>query len=201
MDPLRDVDLGAYYFFRFQANHHPQLVPVLQGIDALAGYVAAAVLLLLAVLTFCLRGRPRAGVAAVLVAVVGAAVIESLRHLIARRRPDDAQDLLGAAAMLGSYPAGGVFLFTMTLLLFASALGIGAPRGNRVALGLVAALLIVGVCLAELMLGLHYVTDVVGGMLGGSACAILTWSLAARPIPETAATGTAGQKGTGSGAA
>jgi undecaprenyl-diphosphatase len=188
MDPFKAVDTGANYFFRNLAEHHRGLEARVQAVDLGSGYVAAAVLLLLAVIVFCLRGHYRTAAVAVAVSAAAVLVVEGLRRLIARPRPDAAQDYLGAEE-LGSYPAQGVFLFTMTLLLLTFALASGARRWVRVVLSFSAALLIVAASLMQFFLGLHFVTDVLGGLLGGGACALLTWLLSGphSQTPETVA--------------
>jgi undecaprenyl-diphosphatase len=177
MDPVKAVDSGAYYFFRNLAEHHRALEGFVRLVEASSCLVGAGVLLLLAVGVFCLRRRWRAAVVSIAATVGAALVVEGLRQLIARARPDAAQDYLGAEE-LGSYPARHVFLFTMTLLLLTWALASGARRWLSVMLSVLAAVLIVAVSLSQFFLGLHYVSDVLGGLLGGSACALLAWQLA-----------------------
>jgi membrane-associated phospholipid phosphatase len=179
MDLLKEIDAGAYYFFRFQASQHPEVVSVVQEVEPFLGYIAAVVLLGLTAVVCCVRGRPQAAAVSIAVFAVAVAAIEGLRHAIARRRPEDAQDMLGTADMAGSYPARGVFLLALTLLLLTFALAAGAPRWLRVLLSLAAALLIAAACVSQLFLGLHFVSDVLGGLLGGGACALLAWLLAA----------------------
>jgi undecaprenyl-diphosphatase len=180
-DKIKGIDAGTYYFFDFVGKQYRDILPVMELANSLAGYVGSVVLLVLAVIVFVVRGRKSLGVVSLIVFAIAAAGGEGLRHLIARRRPDDAQDMLGAANMIGSYPAVGVLLFTLALILLTVALTIGAPRLRRVLLSVLAALIIVLVCLSQFFLRLHFMTDVVAGLMGGSACALLTWLL----VPPT----------------
>ncbi len=188
-DLLTRIDWGAYYFFRFQARNHPALADLLQVASPTALAIAAGVVLLLALVVFALRRQLRAALVALLVFAAAAPAVEWLRHAIARRRPDDAENLLGAENMLGSYPASGVFLFTLALILLAIALGSGRSRRQRLSVGVATAVLIVGVSLSQFLLGLHFVTDVVGALLGGGGCALVAWLVGTPrvPGPETQA--------------
>jgi membrane-associated phospholipid phosphatase len=172
MDPFRPVDWGAYYLFDFVAQKHPGLVSLAQIYDALSGYVACT--LLMAVLAWLLwrRGQTKAALVNLAVFAVAVAVVEIVRWAVGRTRPDEAERMVGPEGMLGSYPARHVFLFTMAMLLVAFAEGARLSARRRLAFGIFVALMIVCVCGSQLLLRLHFVTDVVAGLFGGAGCAL-----------------------------
>jgi membrane-associated phospholipid phosphatase len=180
MDPMRSVDWGAYYFFDFLAQQHPRIVPVMQVLNQLAGYAAAAILICATTALFAVRRQLWAAVMTLASYALTLALVEATRLLVARPRPDEAEALVGPEDMLGSYPARGIFLFTMALLSLTFAWW-PAKRRRRVLLSLLVALLLIGTSLSQLVLRLHFVTDVVGGLFGGTACALLPHLLVSTP--------------------
>ncbi len=178
MDALETVDWGAYYHFRYLAGQHPQLLPAAELVNSLTHHAVLGVLIVFTLLALWLYGRPRTAVVGLATFLAGIVVAEGLRGLIARRRPDDAENLLGPDGMVGSFPAVGVLLFTLTALLLTFALWeTGLGRTGRVLSTAAAAVLIVAVCLSQFFLGLHFVTDVVAGLLGGLVFALLARQL------------------------
>lgn len=98
-------------------------------------------------------------------------VTDGLKHLMARQRPDitDLQQLL-AGATSHAFPSGhatsGAYLYGLIALLI---LWSGVPRVAAWAWVLLLCLVIVAIALSRLVLGVHFASDVVGGLLSGLA--------------------------------
>jgi undecaprenyl-diphosphatase len=113
------------------------------------------------------RGRPRLAVYLVVTAILGGLVDSALKVLVDRPRP--LVDHPVATAFGKSFPSGHAMSSTVTygalLLAFLPAIG---ARWRRVAVA-VTALLVLLIGCSRLLLGLHFLTDVVGGYLLGLA--------------------------------
>jgi undecaprenyl-diphosphatase len=187
---LQGMDNGAYYFFRHKASHYPELEAVMQVGDALGSLFLIGVLAGLAVLLFLVRGESRSAGIATGSFVVGLLLVEALHYLIPGRRPEDAQNLLGSDEMLHSFPARSVFLLTLAGILFLYALGPSLQgRWMCFLMTTCVVVLVLWVCLSQLLLGLHFVTDVLAGLAGGLALGLLGALSLAPPAPQTPATG------------
>jgi undecaprenyl-diphosphatase len=149
---------------------HGLATPRLDGVmDVITALGSTPVVATLVVVTFALLWwrRHRREALFLAVAIIGSLLIdESLKLLVHRPRPQ----LEWAALQSGySFPSG----HAMNSLVFYSvvAIIIWATRGRRagrVALGAAAVLaLLIGT--SRIYLGYHYLTDVVGGFLAGSA--------------------------------
>ena len=174
VDMFKEVDGGGYEFFQYLTKQNPALLDPMQLGTWISSYIGVGLALLLAVLLYVLHGRTRAAqvsLAAFLFAVV---LVEVLRHLVGARRPGNAEAFVDADEMTRSFPARGVFLFSLcgVLLLFA-AWGALSSTWKRVLVSANIVALILGVAFSQLVLQLHYVTDVIGGLFGGLALALL----------------------------
>jgi undecaprenyl-diphosphatase len=173
-DLLRGMDHGGYYFFRHKAQHFPNLTPIMEVGDFLGGWILLALMMALILLIFLARGHARG----VLIAAAGFAIavgaVEALRHLIGGKRPEDAQSLVALDELARSFPARSVFLFTFLGVVFLYSVW---PLVKSLALGftLTAAvvLLVIWLSVSQLFLGLHFVTDVMAGLAGGTALALV----------------------------
>lgn len=169
MDAIETVDWGAYAHFTFIADKYPAILPFMKAHYYASGYVVLSGLMALVFLVFVMQKRTRAALTAALGFVASMAIIEVSRLLVPRRRPPDAQNLLGANDMIGSYPSGGVFLFMLVMICFAFALWpwlrTGVKRGLFVT---VATVLTISVALSQLVLAIHFVSDVAGGIVGAT---------------------------------
>lgn len=109
-------------------------------------------------------------------------VVELLKRRFSRERPDD---WLGRQERGLSYPSGhattAVVFFGGWLLALAS---VPMPPAMSVVAGVVLAGWMIGIGWSRVALGAHYPTDVLGGVLFGSAwmCAVLAMVLRLRPI-------------------
>ena len=185
VDLLKSIDYGGYYFFRHAVGEHPEIAPPMQLGQWLSSYPGVGITLLLAVIISLLQKRTRAAQISLAAFVLGVIFVEMLPNVVPANRPADAQLLVATDEMSRSFPAQRVFLFTMAgfLLLFAAW---GSVKRAMARLLLSAGLvsLILWVALSPLVLGLHYVTDVMGGLFGGLALALLAsrFSAMAEPV-------------------
>lgn len=118
--------------------------------------------------------------------LVGAAVVENLaapysKYVLERPRPQWPHPLV--VEHTTSYPAGhpaGVATFATAIILVALVtLSSDAARSAVIAAAL---LLVTVICLDRIFLGLHYVSDVVGGLLLGVAVPMLGWTVMLRLV-------------------
>jgi undecaprenyl-diphosphatase len=169
---------------------------VMEVVNQVAGYDATAMALaLVAAVILMARGRGRAGILTLAVAGLGYFAVTMMQGAIARERPPDARNLVSADEMLHSFPARNVFLFTLAIALLMFALWDITPgRLLRGVLVVVSTGLVVLLCLSQFYLGLHFVTDVVAGLVGGLLLALLARSLS--PPPATSPGSAAGPPGT-----
>jgi membrane-associated phospholipid phosphatase len=120
------------------------------------------------------RGRRRHALWAVVTIAVGASLDTPLKELIARARPAFADPVATAPGY--SFPSGHA-LNTMIVAAAAVVLGWSATRGRpwrRAALLGAAAALVLLTGFDRVGLGVHYVSDVVGGWLIGLAVVCIT---------------------------
>jgi undecaprenyl-diphosphatase len=174
MDSLKSIDYGGYYFFRHKAQHFDELVPVMQAGDFLGGYLALAALLVLAAVILLARGKPRSALFVLIFCTLAAAAVEAQRRFMASKRPDDARNLVSLEEMTRSFPAAGVLLLTLVcVVLLAAAWDSLDGRILRLAATVGVVLLVLWLAVSELFLGLHFVSDVVAGLAGGTALGLL----------------------------
>lgn len=158
----------------YAGDHRAAALNALLGVLTAPGSAAVRFVLFLPVVVLLLRARAWWTAAWVLtaVALVGA-VNEGLKLLFGRVRPDFAQG--GARYTSLSYPSGhasGIAtLITVALILAWPYLARRHLRVLAVAVG-VAAVLVVG--LTRMWLGVHFLTDVLGGWSLGIAWSLLT---------------------------
>ncbi len=167
------LDWGTYYFFRFQANHLPALGDLMRAGPWLGSYLALALLAALTVAITPARRRWRTALVVLAATLLGVVLVEGLKLVTDRPPPPDAQATLGSAGLSSSFPSQAVFMAAFGWAILGHAL---AQRTSRRWPGLGAyvgaALAIVFVCVSELWLGLHFVTDVIAGLTGGLALAL-----------------------------
>jgi membrane-associated phospholipid phosphatase len=171
---FRSIDYGGYYFFRHLAGQNPQILPPFRAGDWLGSYFVVGFMFLVAVILLLVQARTRAAQVALGAFVLGVILVEILRNVVAAHRPPDAQDLVDADEMLRSFPAREVFTFTLAgvLLLFAAWGGVHKTT-FRLLLTTAVVVLVLWVAMSQLVLGLHFVTDVMAGLAGGIALALL----------------------------
>lgn len=105
-----------------------------------------------------------------------------LKRFFERPRPDVVPRLIEVTGF--SYPSGhslgGAAVYATTALLLAAR---ARRRGERVAIMLVGAALVLAIGASRLYLGVHYLTDVLAGLAFGTAWALLLLALSASLLP------------------
>jgi undecaprenyl-diphosphatase len=142
--------------------------------------IVGVILVIVFVLMWILKGwRKALGIC--IVAGAGWVTVLAVKYLVHQERPDladVAHQLLKSASTL-SYPSGHVaFVAALGAALFMAV----SRRGARIAIAVVFAVVAVVVAASRLYVGVHYLTDTVGGVLNGIAGAILfagLWNLVA----------------------
>ncbi|MCC2659108.1 MAG: phosphatase family protein [Panacagrimonas sp.] len=136
---------------------------------------SAPVLVVLALLAYSviIGARDRPGFLHLTIAIVGAgAWSRLLQHLFERERPDTLLPFLVVTE--GSYPSAHLFGAAACYATFAFFYARYTPRrGAAVACCVVAAVLILCIGATRIYLGAHHTTDVIGGICGGAAWALL----------------------------
>lgn len=121
----------------------------------------------------CRSGR-LAAAGAVALSCVGAGVIMYLDKLIVGR-PRPAVEHLETATH-ASFPSGHATLSTAFCLMLLIVFAFGKPPRTRRAAAIAAALLIGGIAISRVYLGVHYPTDVAGGIALGAAWTLIVAS-------------------------
>lgn len=154
---------------------HDGLITAAKAVTDAGSPVSVDVLTGLAVVVLLLRSRPRAAVYVLVVRLVELGVETGLKWIIERPRPTVPVVLTTASA--SSFPSGHA---AGTAALGASLLVLALPhigRSARVLLVSAAVVVAVAVATSRVVLGVHYPSDVLAGLLLGTLCA-----LAATPI-------------------
>jgi membrane-associated phospholipid phosphatase len=165
--PLQHLDVRTDNELNGEVAPHPAVVAALRAATNLGGPLFLTALVSAVILVLLLRRRwlPAAYLAA---AGVGGLILSpTLKLLVGRLRPVVAIPL--ATATGNSFPSGhtlGATIAYGSLLLVALPL---IPVAARMAAVTVVALLIALVAFTRVALGVHYVSDVVGGFLLGVA--------------------------------
>jgi undecaprenyl-diphosphatase len=141
-------------------------------------------IIVLAIITCAVAGylflaRQRAAAWLVLIAVFGGmAVIDVLKALFARPRPDVVAH--AARVFTASFPSGHASLSAITYLTIAALL---ARSQSSLRIGAyfisLAVFLTIVIGISRLYLGVHYPTDILAGWCIGAAWAIACWAIAA----------------------
>jgi undecaprenyl-diphosphatase len=167
---LQALDEGTLYWM---TNHHRPLVTAFMvDVTALGGYTVLTLLVVFSLgLLVALRRYQTASF--VFGAVIGGIlVVTGIKNLVGRERPDVPAPVL---AQLESYsfPSGHSMLSAVTYLTLALLLA-GRVKSRRVQAYLIvwSLLLTFFVGISRLYLGVHYLTDVLAGWIGGLAWAL-----------------------------
>ncbi|SCL22683.1 undecaprenyl-diphosphatase [Micromonospora rhizosphaerae] len=186
--PLYHADREvAEWVNRLVAPHHP-LVTVIQAVTDLGGRPVLIWLVTIAVVGLLIRRQARLAVYLIITGVGGLILDPSLKALVGRLRP--VVDVPITHAPGNSFPSGhalGSFVaYGALLLVFLPAM---SPRWRKPAIAIVA-LLVALIGLTRIALGVHFVSDVIGGWLlgaawlGVSAYAFRLWRRErGRPVP------------------
>ncbi|MGR6318152.1 phosphatase PAP2 family protein [Micromonospora soli] len=186
--PLYHADHEAAEWFNGLVAPHHALVTVLEAITDLGGRPVLIWLVTIAVVSLLIRRQSRLAVYLIVTGVGGLILDPSLKALVGRLRP--VVDVPITHAPGNSFPSGhalGSFVaYGALLLVFLPAM---APRWRKPAIAIVA-LLVFLIGLTRIALGVHFVSDVLGGWLLGaiwlavSAYAFRLWRRErGRPVP------------------
>jgi undecaprenyl-diphosphatase len=167
-DEMREGEVGAFDYAVRNWVHgfaSPGLTAVMKGVSLL-GYGVLIVELVVAIVIF-LRLRWRRGALWLAISMAGALALDvALKFAFHRPRP---QPFFGSAPHSFSFPSGHALC---SFVFYAVLAGLIAdrvkPLALRVAVGIVAALLIAAIGLSRIYLGVHYPSDVIAGYLAAA---------------------------------
>jgi undecaprenyl-diphosphatase len=174
MHALEEVDLGALYFF--QRHHLPWLNTPMSWLTQLGNNEALFAGALLFIVGLMARGGRWGPTALVLAAagLTGWGLNEGVKALVARPRPAEGVEQLVPIPTNGSFPSG----HAMNAMAVYGTAALLAARGLRrrwagAVLLTVTFAVVIGIGASRLYLGVHYLTDVLGGWCAGLALALL----------------------------
>jgi membrane-associated phospholipid phosphatase len=129
------------------------------------GVFAIVVVPVLVVVGLLLWRRRWAALYFAIAALISVGVVQLLKHVIGRPRPED----MLVNPDFGSFPSG----HSANAALIATALGIIFARAWVWAAG---ALYTIAMMLSRTYLGAHWISDTIGGMLVGAGVAVIVWA-------------------------
>lgn len=176
--PLHRLDLRVADELNRIERRHPGQVTWWKWISRVLYPDVLRVLAALAALACWLGGRRRAAIL-VVVAMAGAAVLESaVKRVVDRARPVLAQPVAHAPG--AAFPSG----HAMTAAVAFGLLVLLVPARRRKPAAAVAVVAVALVSFSRLALGVHYLTDVAGAWLLGLAWLVAAdWALSRRSTP------------------
>ena len=186
MDAIESLDWGVVSNFGFTLNNYPKLLLLFKGAYYLGSYTGAGAIVIVALAMFLRQRSYRAALATAACFALAVGVFEVVRFVVPRRRPEDAQNLLGADGMLGSYPSS-VMLFMLSVNLLGCAVWDLLPAAairRRSLYALLATLLTVWVCLSHMYLRIHFFSDVLGGLAAGALFSWLGYRCIGPSVPK-----------------
>ncbi|WP_394550840.1 phosphatase PAP2 family protein [Agromyces sp. MMS24-JH15] len=116
-------------------------------------------------------GRPWGALYFVLASALSAAAVQVLKEFFGRARPED----MLVTSDYGSFPSGHVANATT----IAVAVAVLVPRAWVIVAGAAYVLLM---AISRTYLGVHWITDTIGGMLVGAGAALIVWACLAIPL-------------------
>ncbi len=196
--PLRELDASAAQASRRIDGSHPGLVRTAETVSNVFDPNVFRVVLGFIALAYLVRGERRHAVWLFVTVFGGAALGLAMKTIVGRARPALPDPVSTAPGM--SFPSGhalGASIGCCVLLLLTLRL---LPRRGRVAAVLAAVLVVSAVAVARVVLGVHFVSDVLAGItLGIAWVAVTTWAYAAwrretgQPVAKAAEVGSAEQ--------
>lgn len=166
----------AWFEFSNRTRSQPLLAISLFLNDAGAQIIVGVVVPVVVAVVLVIRRRGWAAVAVLFCGIVSAPLVDGIKSVLERPRPDD--QLISVS--LSAYPSGHV----ANLAAVAGVLSL--ILGWRW-FGALAILVVTAMALSRTYLNVHWVTDNVGGVLLGAGLALVVWgSLASRIRTETA---------------
>jgi membrane-associated phospholipid phosphatase len=193
--PLRNLDADTAEALNRIGTNHPELVKSAEVVSDVFDPNVFRVALTVIALVYLIHGERHHATWLVVTVFGGAALGFAMKEIVGRARPVLPDPVSTAPGM--SFPSGhalgasiGCCLFLLIALRF-------LPRGGRVAAVILAALIVGSVALARVVLGVHFVSDVLAGStLGVGWVAVTTWAYAAwrretgQPVERPADVGT-----------
>ena len=142
------------------------------GMNALGGGIIGVFIVPIgAAIVLLVVRRPWGALYFIVASAASAAVVQMLKHLFGRARPED----MIVVSDFGSFPSGHV----ANAATIAVVVGVIVPRAWVWVLGAVYTVLM---ALSRTYLGAHWVTDTIGGALAGAGVALLLWAALAYPL-------------------
>jgi len=170
--PLHDLDHGVVVALNALVADNDVLVTVLNFITDLGARLVLTCVTVVAVVALLIRRQGRLAVYLIVTGLGSLAIGPVLKLLVGRLRPVVEVPLTEFSG--NSFPSGHALGATVTygslLLVFLPAI---APRWRKPAIALVA-LLVTAIGLTRILLGAHFVSDVVAGWLLGVAWLVIT---------------------------
>lgn len=148
---------------------HPALRTVTRLVTDVGSPASVDVITGGAALGLLVAGRRRAAVYLVVIRVLELALETGIKHLVGRPRPALPDPIAHASGL--SFPSGHA---AGTAVLITGALLVSLPAGRRTLTAtavVAAAVAVLAVAASRVLLGVHYPSDVLAGMLLGLACA------------------------------
>jgi undecaprenyl-diphosphatase len=165
--PLTRADQSAAVSLVHVAAHRPWLATTLKLISWLGKPLLLGIAIALSAAYVFWRGRRRLALYLAVTAIGGGLVDTAVKLLVNRPRPDAHAALVHALGK--SFPSGHAMSSTVTygalLLVFLPAL----PRRGKIAAFVATVVLLLVIGMSRLMLGVHFISDVVAGYILGLA--------------------------------
>lgn len=168
------VDLAWFDFSNRTLS--PGIVAVAQFLNDAGAQVIVGVLVpVVAAILFGIRRRGWAAVAVLFCGIASAPLVNIVKSIIERPRPDDQL----VSVSLTAYPSGHVANLAAVLVVLALILG---WRWFSV----LTVVLVIAMALSRTYLNVHWLTDDLGGLLLGAGLALVVWGVLARRISREA---------------
>jgi len=162
---LARYDLSAA---RWGGDHATaQSTRVLRDVSLLGGTYCMIVVAVVTAFTQSLRTRTAAVVGFLTVVVLGQTLLMNLTKLLVGRERPDIRRLTGFSG--SSFPSGHAMTAAATFAAVALLIGRGRPRQIKALLAAGAGAIAVAVAVSRVMLGVHWMTDVLAGLAMGWA--------------------------------
>jgi membrane-associated phospholipid phosphatase len=176
--PLRRLDTGAAETFNRINNAHPELVSAAELISYAFHPNVFRVVLTVIALLYLIRREAHHATWLFVTVFGGTALGVALKVIVGRARPVLPDPVATASGL--SFPSGhalGASIGCCLLLLITLRF---LPRGGRIAAVITAAAIVCAVALSRVVLGVHFVSDVLAGIaLGIGWVAVTTWAYVA----------------------